>query len=193
MVDKPFALAFRDMAYVPRWVILRRHRQQYLAEHSYFVAIYAQQVARLIQYQDLYEVVWFALLHDIDETITGDIPGPIKRAAFNKKKAESVMKEVMVDKFGADITVDSSFVNNEVRAIVSVADSIEEICYLMEEVSMGNKDWIKPVIDEAIDRLKMRWAKLPADEKTLKDLWAKEMLKLIGEQASTPILMKDVI
>lgn len=193
MVDKPFALAFRDMAYVPRWVILRRHRQQYLAEHSYFVAIYAQQVARLIQYQDLYEVVWFALLHDIDETITGDIPGPIKRAAFNKKKAESVMKEVMVDKFGADITVDSSFVNNEVRAIVSVADSIEEICYLMEEVSMGNKDWIKPVIDEAIDRLKMRWAKLPADEKTLKDLWVKEMLKLIGEQASTPILMKDVI
>ena len=58
MIDKPFALAWRDMAYVPRWVILRRHRQQYLAEHSYFVAIYAQQVARLIQYEDLYEVVW---------------------------------------------------------------------------------------------------------------------------------------
>lgn len=193
MVDKPFALALRDMAYVPRWVILRRHRQQYLAEHSYFVAIYAQQVARLIEYQDLYEVVWFALLHDIDETITGDIPGPIKRAAFDKKRAEEAMRDVMVDKFGADIVVDSSFVNKEVRAIVSVADSIEEICYLMEEMSMGNKDWIKPVIDEAIDRLKMRWSKLPADEKTLKDLWAKTMSGLIGEQTSSPILMKDVI
>lgn len=193
MVDKPFALAFRDMAYVPRWVILRRHRQQYLAEHSYFVAIYAQQVARLIGYHDLYEVVWFALLHDIDETITGDIPGPIKRSAFDKNKAKSAMQDVMIDKFGADISTDASFTNDEVRAIVSVADSIEEVCYLMEEMSMGNKDWIKPVIDEAIDRLKMRWSKLPADEKTLKDVWAKEMTRLVSEQASSPILMKDVI
>lgn len=193
MVDKPFALAFRDMAYVPRWVILRRHRQQYLAEHSYFVAIYAQQIARLIGYDDLYEVVWFALLHDIDETITGDIPGPIKRAAFDKTKAKGAMQDVMIDKFGADVTTDASFTNDEVRAIVSVADSIEEVCYLMEEMSMGNKDWIKPVIDEAIDRLKMRWSKLPADETTLKDVWAKEMTKLVSEQVSSPILMKDVI
>ena len=193
MIDKPFALAWRDMAYVPRWVILRRHRQQYLAEHSYFVAIYAQQVARLIQYEDLYEVVWFALLHDIDETITGDIPGPIKRAAFDKTKARSVMQDVMIDKFGADITTDASFTNDEVRAIVSVADSIEEICYLMEEMSMGNKDWIKPVIDEAIERLKARWSKLPADEDTRMSVWLKIAPQIITGQLSAPILMKDIV
>ena len=137
--------------------------------------------------------MWFALLHDIDETITGDIPGPIKRAAFDKDKAKSVMQDVMIDKFGADITTDASFTNDEVRAIVSVADSIEEICYLMEEMSMGNKDWIKPVIDEAIERLKARWSKLPADEDTRMSVWLKIAPQIITGQLSAPILMKDIV
>jgi 5'-deoxynucleotidase YfbR-like HD superfamily hydrolase len=145
----------------------------------------------LIGYSEGYEVLWYALLHDIDETITGDIPGPIKRAAFDKKKAEEIMQNVMIEKFGQDIVMDVTFVNSEVKAIVSVADSIEEICYLMEEMSMGNKDWIKPVIDEAIERLKARWSKLPADEDTLKDVWARIAPQIISGQLATPVLMKD--
>jgi 5'-deoxynucleotidase YfbR-like HD superfamily hydrolase len=191
MIDKPFSMAWRDMAHVPRWVILRRQRQQYLAEHSYFVAIYAQQLCSLIGYDEGYEVLWYALLHDIDETITGDIPGPIKRAAFDKERAEEVMKDVLTDKFGAHIVADVTLVSNEVKAIVSVADSIEEICYLMEEMSMGNSNWIRPVIDEAIERLKVRWSKLPADEQVLKDVWAKIAPQIIGGQLAPPILMKD--
>ena len=193
MVDKPIALAWRDMAYVPRWVILRRHRQQSLAEHSYFVAVYAKQIAELIGYKDIKEVMWYALIHDIDETITGDIPGPIKRAAFDKKKAEEAMHDVMMHKFGADVLTDLKFTYNEVRRIVSAADSVEEVCFLMEEMSMGNKDWIKPVADEAVERLKHRWAALPAERDVLKDAWNKISPQVIGGQLEAPVLLRDLL
>ena len=63
----------------------------------------------------------------------------------------------------------------------------------MEEMSMGNKDWIKPVIDEAIERLKARWSKLPADEDTRMSVWLKIAPQIITGQLSAPILMKDIV
>jgi 5'-deoxynucleotidase YfbR-like HD superfamily hydrolase len=192
MIDQPFSPAWRDMAHVPRWVILRRTRQQFLAEHSYFVTIYANHVARLIKWEgDFYELMSYALVHDLNETITGDIPGPIKRVAFDKALAENAMEEVMLEKFGADVVADIMFVSEDVKAIVSVADSIEEICFLMEECLMGNNKWVQPVLEEATDRLAKRWGLLSGDEEVLKEAWDKTVTNIFTHQLSRPVLMKD--
>ena len=192
MVDNPFSPSWRDMAYIPRWVILRRTRQQFLAEHSYFVTVYAKQVAELIKWEgDMGELLTYALIHDIEETVTGDIPGPIKRAAFNKDDAGLAMNNVMLDKFGKDVVMDKHFAPADVRAIVSVADSIEEVCFLMEERLMGNSQWIQPVIEEATERLAARWDKLEGGEEILDDAWKTVITRILTHQLSKPILMKD--
>lgn len=192
--DRPFAPSLRDMAYVPRWAILRRNRTQNLAEHSYYVAVYADQIARMIEWSgDYSELMRYALYHDLDETITGDIPGPAKRAAWDKKKAEEHMLPVMTAKYGRDIIDTRLSASREVRSIVSAADAVEEVCYLSEEALSGNSTWTKPVAIEALRRMEDRWYRLPCDPFTLTDLWNAHMAKLVSDQMERPILLEDVI
>lgn len=76
-----FEVEFRLFSEVRRWATIRNSGQK-LAEHSFFVALYADQIATLIDWQgDRGALMLHALLHDIDELITGDIPGNWKRKA----------------------------------------------------------------------------------------------------------------
>jgi len=189
--DKPFTADFRDVAYVPRWAIARRIRQQYLAEHSYFTAVYADQIARTIGWDGSYEELFrYALYHDLDETITGDIPGPAKRAAWCKEKGGDAILPVMTAKFGLDVMHTRLVATDEIRAILSVADSIEEVCYLTEELLLGNV-WVSPVVKEAQQRLKLRWMKLPATTEDLEALWKEHANELCLRQHAPPTLLMD--
>lgn len=191
--DKPFTADFRDVAYVPRWAIARRNRQQYLAEHSYFAAVYADQTARLIGWDGNYEELFrYALYHDLDETITGDIPGPAKRAAWCKEKGGDAILPIMTAKFGLDVMSTRLVATDEIRAIVSVADSIEEVCYLSEELLLGNV-WVTPVIQEAQERLRLRWMNLPATISLLEGLWEKHAESLCLKQHSPPTILRDTL
>lgn len=191
--NRPFASDLRDMAYVPRWAIARRNRQQYLAEHSYFVAVYADQIARMIEWKgDFAELLRVALYHDIDETITGDIPGPAKRAAWNKGRAEETFGPLMRDKYGSDVVDLRSFASGEVRAIVSAADSIDEVAYLYEEVMLGNT-WVSPVLKEAKARLSKRWKELPAHPDLLDHLYEQYVMTISIHQMNHSILLKDAL
>ena len=188
----PFAHNLRDMAYVPRWAIARRNRQQYLAEHSYFVTVYADQVARLIEWKgDFAELMRYALYHDLDETITGDIPGPAKRAGWDKK-ATYEFDDTMTYKYGWDVCRTRQNAKEDVKAIVSLADSLDEVCYLCEESRLGNS-WISSVLDEAVMRLKDRWYKLPATTHLLDSVWEDYLSNIVYNQHKQPVLLKDKI
>lgn len=69
---------------VTRWHSVNCHRYPSIAEHSCLVALYAREIAARVcpnleasQQVLLYEL---ALLHDLSEIVTGDMPSPIKRA-----------------------------------------------------------------------------------------------------------------
>lgn len=190
--DHPFAPSLRDMSYVPRWAILRRTRNQSLAEHSYFVALYADQIARMIGWSgDLAELMRYSLYHDLDETVTGDIPGPAKRAAWDKEKAEEAMSSVMTGKYGSDVVDTRRLVSPEAKSIVSVADAVEEVCFLCEQMMMGNQTWVRPVLREALARAETRWYSLPCDPFLLTDLWNLHMATLVSNQFAHPVLLED--
>lgn len=190
---KPFINNLRDMAYVPRWAIARRIRQQYLAEHCYFTAIYADQIARLIEWKgDFAELMRYALYHDLDETITGDIPGPAKRIAWSKEKGEEAILDAMTAKYGLDVSHARFSASPDVKAIISAADSIEEMCYLSEELLLGNV-WICPVVEEAKERMRKRWMKLPADRDLLERVWSEHVYGLVLKQHNPAILLKDTL
>lgn len=72
------------LSHVPRWAIVRHSRPQSVADHSYRVAIIARELVRRLNWEnrdglDVNRLVWLALIHDLDESLTGDIPTPAKR------------------------------------------------------------------------------------------------------------------
>ena len=68
---------------VKRWGIVRMHKQQSLAEHSFNVAMIARALAKALGVPDE-QITKAALCHDLDEIITGDIPTPFKAMAREK-------------------------------------------------------------------------------------------------------------
>lgn len=70
---------------VTRWNIVHTVRKQSLAEHLFNTAALASYICHKMGRLDLVaEAVSYALLHDIDEVITGDIPSPTKAKARSK-------------------------------------------------------------------------------------------------------------
>lgn len=68
------------LSFVPRWVIVPMMRQQTVAEHSWRVAIIAGGMAALLHWpqEQTDRCVSVAMMHDIDECQTGDVPATAK-------------------------------------------------------------------------------------------------------------------
>jgi 5'-deoxynucleotidase YfbR-like HD superfamily hydrolase len=130
----------RTLAWVPRWSIVRTLRQQNVAEHSYFVAIYADRIADILEWDgDRYELLLYALQHDIEESFTGDIPHPIKAMGIDRNKFDKFIDHQNNERFGRWLITPS----NDVKSIVAVADMLEGLMFLTNEASMGNSEVIR--------------------------------------------------
>lgn len=73
------------LSYVPRWAVVRTLRQQTVADHSFRVAIIAMELVQQFHIDwrpDI--VIWHALTHDADESVTGDIPAVAKNYGVTK-------------------------------------------------------------------------------------------------------------
>lgn len=142
-----FERELRDLAFVPRWVIARTIRGQSVAEHSFYVAVYADEIARIIgwpgsnQVGDCrLELMRAALWHDAEECCTGDIPGPAKRTICSQEQYAQAAYAYKTERFGWDHHV-TGFGPNDIaiRAIIKVANLLEECLFLAEERQLGNK------------------------------------------------------
>jgi hypothetical protein len=104
---------------VTRWHIVRTVRPQSLAEHTFDVVMIARAVAKIAGYDD-YEIIKAALLHDLDEIITGDIPTPTKiRARSNGWELNDLYKTVT----GRELSPDESL-------IVQLSDKMADLHWL---------------------------------------------------------------
>ena len=65
---------------VKRWHIVRTHREQSLAEHSFNVCMIARAIAKGAGIDDM-EITKAALAHDLDEVLLGDVPSSVKDRA----------------------------------------------------------------------------------------------------------------
>ena len=104
---------------VTRWHIVRTVRPQSLAEHTFDVVMIARAIAKNAGYDD-YEIIKAALLHDLDEIVTGDIPTPSKkRARENGWELNDLYKSIT----GREITDDESL-------IIQIADRMADLHWL---------------------------------------------------------------
>ena len=92
---------------IKRWTIVSTIREQSLAEHLFNVAMIARDIAVEAGMDDR-NIVKYALDHDLDEIMTGDIPSPAKerlriRADYNGKSQDRCSEEEKVVVKAADL------------------------------------------------------------------------------------------
>lgn len=147
----------RYMAHVPRWGIVPTSRVQNIAEHSYFVSLYVMEMLKLPAFDHWthdrrFCAVRYALVHDVAEARMSDIPGPVKRMIKDPAKYEETELLVtrgmgFVDKYGQDYYTD-----DDIKALVKVADLIDEYLYLNME-AIGGNGHVKTLLPQVWDRL----------------------------------------
>lgn len=167
-----FEREYREMSFVPRWSILRKIRDQNIAEHSYYVTLYAGQIADFINWNgDRAALLDAALRHDIEEVYMADWPGPSKRAVVNPEKYMMHVHNENQVRFGDDYEKRGVVADNiveDVNTILKVADLMDECFYLATEKQLGNKA-VKDISQFCEIRLSKAIRALPeriADDKT---------------------------
>lgn len=154
--DPLFAKEYRMLAFVPRWGIAPRLTHQSVAEHSYYVALYADQLCDFLDvpWQEKTYIVGWALRHDGLETWTGDPPGPAKRYFVDEAKMQAYS-----DAFAEQVPDYGEYrrlATARAVFVLKLADLIDEVMYLRFELSMGNsmvRDLYRLSLDGLRDRL----------------------------------------
>ena len=167
----------RGMRYVRRFNFHHCNVYQNVAEHSYFVALIAHQIALMLtdDIEFIYKCFCRAFYHDIDEAVTGDIPYLVKRKVNVNDLLIHAMRELeYIEPFNVEEVEEI-----EIEHVVKLADCIELKMYLEDERKSGNmhlydieKETYKRIIDSKVDdRVKQYFIRLldPVEPKELID------------------------
>lgn len=186
-----FPPELRTMSIVPRWSICHVTQKDTVANHSYYVAIYSHLIARVIKWQGPKEyLVFMALIHDLSETTTGDLVGPIKEYILDYDKMDDFLYKKMSDRFSCLMTECSELEKNlegeqadEADAIIKAADRLDAVYFLIMEERRGNTT-ISQLVHSAIHRLEGAWRELPAHRDVIDRTWQTVVLSSIEAHKS---------
>jgi 5'-deoxynucleotidase YfbR-like HD superfamily hydrolase len=143
----------RGLAWCERFNYHPRNHKETVDQHSYWVAIYTLELCKTMNVQShiMFNSLRHALLHDVEEAITNDIPGPVKRGRAWKDVELVARQELEMPEEEHDPLV---------KQIVKAADLISALVFADEEVKMGN--WyfkqIRAELLHAIQSLKLQEA-----------------------------------
>lgn len=141
-----------DALFVRRWSIVRTLMPQSIAEHTFLVAHYANDIATYLGLEPEVHlaVLQYSLHHDSkDEIFTGDLPGPNKRGLLDaigpdaKAKWDAKLREWanrtfsnLEERMGGSLSPNDVYT---VLLIVKAADWMESATRMATETQMGNK------------------------------------------------------
>lgn len=144
------------MKYINRWGLMRNTRTENIQEHSYEVAVLAHALA-LISNRHFgtdyspERACLYAMFHDTNEIITGDLPTPVKYFNPEIKKSygelEQVSKEKLLAMLPEEMREDyrSLLFYEETDAqyypLVKAADKLSAYIKCIEEVKAGNSEF----------------------------------------------------
>ncbi|MCG8433046.1 MAG: HD domain-containing protein [Gammaproteobacteria bacterium] len=139
------------MSHVYRYSSVPVVRKENVAEHSWYVAFYAMLIGQALA-RDGHEVDFGlllsrALVHDVDESHTGDFLTYIKYGHPGLKRALDETSAKMIRKIEEDLNLRDSLMDFWTLAkaddieghIIRVVDLARVASYVWEEIRMGNK------------------------------------------------------
>ncbi len=152
MNGKFYAMLFR-MKSIMRWGLMYNTKSESLSEHSFECAVLAHALALIGnkyfgKEYDCEHIAACALLHDMSETLTGDLPTPVKystdelKTAYKKieKKAENRLLSLLPDELRGEYAALAD-PSEEERAIVKAADRLCAYIKCRDELSRGNPEF----------------------------------------------------
>ncbi|MBQ2846971.1 MAG: 5'-deoxynucleotidase [Clostridia bacterium] len=192
-MDNGFFAMVSRMKYINRWALMRNEHSENLCEHSFEVAVIAHALAvignkRFEKNLNGERAALIGLYHDTPETLTGDMPTPVKYYSEEVRLAYKTVEEnackslisMLPEDFREDYS--SMFIpeegDEELWKLVKAADKISALIKCTEEKKAGNTEFVKASegIRSAIDSLDLPEARvfveefLPAYEMTLDEL-----------------------
>jgi len=143
-----FEREWRDLAWVPRWAIIRTNRTQSVAEHSFFVSVYAFQIGKELKGLEFGQAcAVVALYHDFEESWMSDIPGPVKRSIRDDDKFREYVSKGVEERLAW-----SPGDTEEIAVVLKVANLLDEVLFQIDEERMGNSA-IRNSINSSSQRL----------------------------------------
>lgn len=138
-----------DCQHVKRWALVHTTAESNVASHSFNVAMLAMAIfnrARNIGDSSVQEVCYYALMHDVDEAETGDMPTPTKLAI----RAAGVEPNRLFPTQGL-----VGGMPDRLRVIIKLADLIENYVFIKEHGAGARARWavseVSGRLDEALD------------------------------------------
>ena len=133
-----------DMSNVRRWSHAYCHKEESVLEHTAVVAIIALSIGSELG-ADSATLLEKALLHDMEEVVTGDIPNPTKyhnsRITAEIKEFEDIAAQEIAERYFGDwayITWRSSKDETLEGEIVRIADAAAVVIKIQQEKQLGN-------------------------------------------------------
>ena len=163
------------MKNIYRWGLMRNTKSENLSEHSFETAYIAHALAIIKNNcfggnTNPEKVAVAAMFHDTSEIITGDMPTPIKY--YNKQikdvykeiehSAQTTLTEMLPDYIQGDIKAIYENEDDEIKALVKAADKISAYIKCVEELNMGNREFLaaEKSVRKAIDKIELQEVKI---------------------------------
>lgn len=151
---------------IKRWGIIEMLKQQSVAEHSFKVAMLSKAVAMEIPIERrphdfMHNIVFWAMVHDLPELVTGDLPASFKRHI----KEEVAQAEA---KMFPQMTTFKNHMSDLVKDIVKMCDYVEAIHFAdrfccdtrREEILKEMRGFMAEYVDKMEDRHSINFWKI---------------------------------
>ena len=156
-MDNGFYAMISRMKYINRWALMRNEHNENLAEHSFEVSIIAHALTvignkRLGKSLNSERAALLGLYHDAPETLTGDMPTPVKYYSSEVRSAYKTMEDAatatllkMIPEDLREEYENALFPDEkdaELWKYVKAADKISALIKCMQEGQAGNSEFV---------------------------------------------------
>lgn len=156
-----FEREIKDVQFIKRWGIVRTLFQQNVAEHTFCVAMYANDICVYFGLDERthLRVLQRALWHDVDEIFTSDIPGPSKRAIVSDRAGmKNTLRNWMRKVFGVEYSVRAGMpemADTIADLVVKLADNMDAAMQMGIEYQIGNAQIARQLVEANTERAKI--------------------------------------
>lgn len=151
-----FSALFARMNFIDRWGLMRNSRKETLSEHSAVTSCIAHILAVIASERFGVQVrpetvAVAALYHDISETLTGDMPTPVKyrdediRDSYKRveRDAEKQVAGMLPEDIRSSVEgyISGDVLNDREKRILKAADKLSALIKCVEERRSGNTEF----------------------------------------------------
>jgi 5'-deoxynucleotidase YfbR-like HD superfamily hydrolase len=154
MYKEKFLKKTRGLRHIIRFIQSPKCLQQDVSQHSFYVILYTKYICDKMGIDNKTKLcaIEEAILHDISESVSVDLPANVKRKA--KKESKEIEKIALGELLiMPDFDIEAAEKEATSKLIVKSADLIDAYVYSREEEQMGN-NFFKPICAEILTTLK---------------------------------------